>query len=82
MVDQVQTVDNVTVKSGWFSKINWTQGVAMFAMIVAMATGGKFNIDPQQQVSIVVTIGILSGLVTWVWRTWFNDTVSPAAVKK
>lgn len=72
----------VSIKSSWYSKINWVQAVSGAAMIATLVSGGKFNITPDQQVAIVTTIGVVNGLVTWVLRTWFNGTVSPASLPK
>ena len=80
MADVPQTVDNVPVKSAWLSKINWTQAVAGAAMVVTFVSGGQLNIDASQQAAIIVVIGVVSQVITWVWRTWFNNTVSPAVV--
>ena len=70
----------VSLKSAWASKINWTQAVTAFAMLVTLFTGGKFNIDADQQAAIVVTIGVVGNLATWVMKTWFTPTVTPASV--
>jgi hypothetical protein len=70
----------VPVKSAWASKINWTQSVAAIAMIATLVSGGKLNITADQQVSIVVTIGVFSNVITWILRTWFNGSVNPASL--
>lgn len=69
----------VAVKSAWWSKINWTQAIAMAASV-----GVFFGLDipPEQQAKIVVTINALSGLATIVLRTWFTNSVTPAVAAK
>jgi hypothetical protein len=49
-------------------------------MVLTFATGGKLNITADQQVAIVVTIGVVGNIVTWVMKTWFTATVTPASV--
>jgi len=81
----ISTTNNtaiVDVQSGWYSKINWTQAVGTTAMVLTLVTGGKFNITPDQQTAIVVVIGVVTGAITFVLRTWFNPTVPPSAVAK
>jgi len=68
-------VATVPVKSATRSKINWTQGVAIVAMLLSYF---GFDLPPEQQTVIVGAIGIVSALVTWVLRTWFNRTVTPS----
>ena len=72
----------VSVKSAWGSKINWTQAVSTGAMVLTLFTGGKFNLTADQQVAVVVTIGVLGDFVTYVMKTWFTPTVTPASVAK
>ena len=69
----------VAVKSAWWSKVNWTQAIAMAASV------GVFfglNLSPEEQAKIVVTINAVSGLATIVLRTWFTDSVTPAVAAK
>ena len=67
----------VEVKSSWASKINWTQAVAMAASV-----GVIFGVDvpPEQQVALVGVIQGAQSVATWVLRTWFNKSVSPASL--
>jgi hypothetical protein len=74
------TTAHVDIKSAWASKINWTQAVSAFAMIVTLVSGGKFDITGDQQAAIVVTIGVACNVVTWVLKTWFTPTVTPASL--
>jgi hypothetical protein len=78
------TVETATVpvKSAWASKINWTQAVGATAMIATLVSGGQLNITPGEQTAIVVTIGVVSNVITWICRTWFNGSVSPASLPK
>jgi hypothetical protein len=82
MPDPTLTTARVDIKSAWASKINWTQGVAAFAMILTLVSGGKFEITADQQVDIVVTIGVVCNVATWVIKTWFTPTVTPASLPK
>ena len=75
-------VDSVTVptKSAWLSKINWTQGVSSAAMVLTLVSGGKLNLTADQQAAMIVTIGVVGDAATWVIKTWFTPTVTPASV--
>ena len=64
----------VEVKSAWFSKINWTQAVSLLATVLVV---WKIDLDPTTQVAIVSAIQGVQAVVTWVFRTWFNNTVPP-----
>lgn len=75
-------VAHVEIKSAWASKINWTQAVAAFAMVLTLVSGGKMGITPDQQTAIVVTIGVACNVVTWIIKTWFTPTVTPASLPK
>lgn len=72
------TVAQVDVQSAWLSKINWTQAVAVAASLLVFATGGKVNIPVETQVGIVTGIQAFSGVVTWVLKTYFTKTITPA----
>lgn len=69
----------VDVKSAWASKINWTQAVAVIASVLVL-----FGIDvpPEAQAQIVVAITSVSGIVTWVLKTWFTTSVTPSSAAK
>lgn len=71
---------NVPIKSAWLSKINWTQGVSAIASILVLVSGGEVNLSATDQAAIIVTIHIASAVVTWIWRTWFNGSVSPGSL--
>jgi hypothetical protein len=72
----------VSTKSAWLSKINWTQGVSSFAMVLTLVSGGTLNLTADQQTAIIVTIGVVGDIATWVIKTWFTPTVTPASVKQ
>ena len=76
-----QTV-TIETRSAWLSKINWTQAVAVTASMIVLLTGGKVDIPPEVQAQIVVGIGVLQGIVTWVFKTWFTPTVTPASISR
>jgi hypothetical protein len=75
-------MDTVTVPvaSSWVSKINWTQVVSAFAMLLSWYSGGKVGLTTDQQLALVTSIGVLTNIVTWVMRTWFTKTVTPSSV--
>jgi len=72
----------VPVVSAWASKINWTQAVAAFAMILTLVSGGKVGMDADQQTAAVVTIGVACNIATWVMKTFFTARVHPTSLPK
>lgn len=70
----------VSTQSAWASKINWTQAISGGAAALVFLTGGKVNIPPDVQLAIVTGIGVAGTVVTWIMRTWFSKTVTPASV--
>jgi len=69
----------VAIKSAWWSKINWTQAIAILASV------GVFfglHLSPEDQAKIVVTIQAVSGLITIIQRTWFTTTITPASADR
>lgn len=67
----------VAIKSAWSSKINWTQVVALGASGLAL---WGIEMDTQTQVAVVTGIQGIQAVATWVMRTWFTTTVTPASV--
>lgn len=63
----------VEIKSPVRSKINWTAGLAVVGTLLTMF---GFELSADDQAVIVSAIGIASGVLTWIWRTWFNKTVT------
>jgi hypothetical protein len=72
----------VPVVSAWASKINWTQAVAAFAMILTLVSGGKVGMDADQQTAAVVTIGVGCNIATWIMKTFFTARVHPTSLPK
>ena len=72
----------VPVVSAWSSKINWTQAVAAFAMILTLVSGGKVGMDVDQQAAAVVTIGVGCNIATWIMKTFFTARVHPTSLPK
>jgi hypothetical protein len=72
----------VPVVSAWSSKINWTQAVAAFAMILTLVSGGKLGMDADQQTAAVVTIGVVCNITTWIMKTYFTTSVHPTSLPK
>lgn len=79
MTDTPTTVA-VATESAWLSKINWTQAIGIVASVLVLTTGGKINIPPEQQVGIATAIQAATGVATWIFKTWFSKTVTPASV--
>lgn len=64
----------IVAKSAWFSKINWTQGVAAVAMLLAFF---GFDLPAQTQADILAAIIGVQAAVTWFFRTFMNNSVGP-----
>lgn len=69
----------VAIKSAWWSKVNWTQVIAMGASLGVVF---GLNISPEDQAKIVATIQAVSGFATIILRTWFTTSVTPAAAAR
>jgi len=69
----------VAIRSAWWSKVNWTQVVAMVATIGVLF---GLNLPADEQAKIVATIQGVSGLATIILRTWFTTSVTPAAAAR
>ncbi len=67
----------VNVQSAWFSKINWTQVVQALATVLVIATGGKLDLTPDQQLQIVGGIVVVGNLATVIMKTYFTNTITP-----
>ncbi len=80
MTDTVPTTVAVATQSAWASKINWTQAVGIVATMLALVTMNKISIPIEQQATIVAVIQGVQSLATWIWKTWFTTTVTPASV--
>jgi hypothetical protein len=80
-VTQPTAVVNVT-DNGWFSKINWTQAVQAAAAVLVIATGGKINISPADQLYLVGAIVVVGNLITVVMKVYFTSTVTKQSVGK
>lgn len=80
MSDTSATTTVVTVKSAWASKINWTQAVGIGATMLALASGNKYELPADVQVEIVAGIQGAQAVATWIIKTWFTPTVTPASV--
>lgn len=72
----------VPVKSAWLSKINWTQAVSGFAMILGFVTGNAVSLTADQQGALIVVIGLIGNIVTFVMKTWFTKSVTPSSAAK
>lgn len=67
----------VPVKSAWLSKINWTQGIALLAMA---GTFFGFDLPAETQAEILAGIVGIQAAVTWLLKTFFTTTVTPASI--
>lgn len=67
----------VPVKSAWLSKINWTQGIALLAMA---GTFLGFDLDAKTQAEVLAGIVGIQSAVTWLLKTFFTTTVTPASI--
>lgn len=69
----------VEVKSGFLSKINWTQ-VAGFAATLFAYFG--LPVDPATLVAIIVGIQAVQSVITVVIRQFFTKTVMASSLPK
>lgn len=69
----------VPVKSGWFSKINWTQlgGVLLSGLEIALT-----NLPPATLLVMVGGNQLAAAILTFVLKTWFTRTVTPQSAAK
>ena len=70
---------SVNVKSALASKINWTQALGFAAMALTYF-GIDLPADVQNQ--MLILIGAVQSVVTWVLRTWFTSAVTSAVEKR
>ena len=80
--DPVPSSAVVPVTSAWASKINWTQAVAVGSSILVFAFGPKASLSTDQQLALVTTINLVQSAATWIFRTWYNGSVSPSSLPK
>lgn len=69
----------VAIKSAWWSKVNWTQVVAMAATLGVLF---GFHLPAEEQAKVVATIQGVAGLATIILRTWFTSSVTPAVAAR
>lgn len=69
----------VDVETPWYSKINWTQIIAFFAMGVSFL---GFDLTAEHQAQILAAIVAVQGVITIILRTFFTDTVTPSAARR
>lgn len=68
----------VPVKSAWLSKINWTQLAGPIA--TGLAYIGLPGITQEQLLGVFAAIQTVQSIVTFVLKTWFSPTVTPASI--
>ena len=66
----------VPVKSAWLSKINWA---AIGSSVVSLATANVLGLDAATQAQVLVVVNLATNVLTFVFRTWFNRSVTPSA---
>ncbi len=71
----------VPVRSAWFSKINVTQWISALAVMLTLFSGGKLNLDASQQLALVSAIGIITPIITSIFRTFYTKTITPSSIK-
>ncbi len=72
-------VNNVSVKSAWLSKVNWTLALTL-VFNVLMLLGHPVPADVQ---AAVQTSGTALGLIiAWVLRTFFTSAITTASANK
>jgi hypothetical protein len=72
----ITEVAQVDVQSAWLSKINWGEIVKVGAAL--LATKGV-NLPADVQNDILLAIVGLGGVYTFVTKTWFTKTITPAS---
>lgn len=72
----------VPVQSAWFSKINWTQGIAFASTAITLVFGQTYAIPAEVQLAIVAGIQGVQSIATWVMKTFFTTTVTPSSAAK
>ena len=79
------TANNVPVKSAWLSKINWTALISPVISSIVVADPASIlqtlgvEADPQTKLMLVFGIQAVQSGLTWLWRTYFNNSVAPTA---
>ena len=80
MGNEGKDIVRVVVESAWWSRINWAQAVAWICSSLSVWTAGKFNVDLQVQIYIVLTIQGIGGLMT-IWFRRTTTTITPTAAE-
>jgi len=73
------TVAQVDVQSAWLSKNNWTQVVGIAASAITLISGNRYQIPLETQLAIVSAIQGTQGVISFVLKTWFTKTITPAS---
>lgn len=78
-IKHVPEVAIVPVKPAITSKINWTQFIGVAAML---ASYFGLPLTADQLAGILAAIGTAQGVITWVIKTWFTNSVTPSSAGK
>ena len=70
----------VPVRSALLSKINWTNVVGMGCTLAVVAGCSKCGLSGEDVAIIGAAIQGVQTAATVVFRTWFNNSVSPASL--
>lgn len=74
----METVE-VAIKSGWLSKINWTQAIALLASVLVVF---GIDLDVHTQLALVAGIQGAQSVVTWLLKQFAKPTVTPSQAAK
>ncbi len=69
----------VETKSGWASKINWTQFASIAATLLAWV---GLDLTAEQLVAVITGIQAVQSIGTIILKTWFTKTVTAASAGK
>ena len=69
----------VATKSAWMSKINWAQAAGLAATVAAIV---GLPLSAEQILGVVAGIQTVVATGTWILKTFFTPTVTPASIGK
>ncbi len=83
MSDEVKefyyVVDDVEVKSGWWSKINWAQ---ILSVVATVLTAFGYVVPPDLIPAAVVVINGVTAFATIIFREFFTTKLTWGSVKE
>lgn len=75
---QLTEVAQVDVQSAWLSKINWGEAIKVICAIAAVK---GIDVPPDVQRDMLLAIVGGGSVYTWIVKTWFTKTITPASAK-